>query len=112
MPARARDGWYGGAFTFYSGDVIETLPRESKTHSNGTCSPATPTGSGNHVFLDTQARVAYGNFDGNRTLIVGDQGREAERQARRPDGRAGRQHRRCSSITAAVRSCRISAWTA
>ena len=41
----ARDGWYGGALTFYSSDVIETLPRQSIRICNGTCSPAIPTGA-------------------------------------------------------------------
>ena len=33
----ARDGWYGGALTFYSSDVIETLPRQARPTCNGTC---------------------------------------------------------------------------
>ena len=65
----AQGGWYGGALSFYTGDVSETLPRAQPHHTNGTCSPAIPTGAASMSSSIPQARSAYGNLDGNRTLF-------------------------------------------
>jgi hypothetical protein len=66
-----RDGWYGGAFTFYSGDINESLPRTSQTQSEWYMLSAYSEWAGRHVFLDTQGSLAYGNFTGKRTLADG-----------------------------------------
>src|SRR6202008_2616038 len=29
----ARNGWYGGAFTYYTGDVVQDLPRDTRTNT-------------------------------------------------------------------------------
>ena len=59
-------GWYGGAFTFYSGDITQTLPRDTKTHSQWYMLTGYTEWKGRHLFLDTQASAAYGNLDGTR----------------------------------------------
>ena len=74
----ARGGWYGGALTFYSGDVIETLPRQSKTNLSWYMLTGYTDWHGRHVFLDTKLDIGYGGFNGKRTLIIGNQGRQAE----------------------------------
>jgi hypothetical protein len=74
----ARSGWYGGALTFYSSDVIETLPRQSKTNLQWYMLTGYTDWHGNHVFFDTKLDVGYGNLDGQRSLIIGNVGRVAE----------------------------------
>ncbi len=74
----ARSGWYGGALTFYSSDVIETLPRQSKTNLQWYVLTGYTDWHGSHVFFDTKLDVGYGNLDGQRSLIIGSVGRVAE----------------------------------
>ncbi len=74
----ARDGWYGGALSVYSGDVSETLPRASLTHEFWYMLTGYTDWRGRHVFLDTTGTVGYGSLDGNRDLIVGNQARDAQ----------------------------------
>ena len=73
----ARGGWYGGALSFYSGDVSETLPRASQTHEQWYMLTGYSDWRGKHVFFDTTGSVGYGSFNGNRDLVVGDQNRDA-----------------------------------
>ncbi len=73
-----RGGWYGGAFTFYSGDIAESLPRASKTQSEWYMLTAYSEWSGRHVFFDTQGSLAYGNFIGSRSLSVSSFTRKAD----------------------------------
>jgi hypothetical protein len=73
----ARGGWYGGALSFYSGDVSETLPRDSITHEQWYMLTGYSDWRGKHVFIDTTGSLAYGSFKGNRLLLVGDQNRDA-----------------------------------
>lgn len=73
----AQGGWYGGALSVYSGDVSETLPRSSLTHEFWYMLTGYTDWRGKHVFLDTTGTVGYGTLDGNRTLIIGDQARDA-----------------------------------
>ena len=72
-----RGGWYGGALTFYSSDVIETLPRQSRTNIDWYMLSGYTDWRGGHVFLDTKLDIGYGNVDGQRILIVGNQARAA-----------------------------------
>ena len=65
-----RGGWYGGAFSFYSGDVSETLPRASKTNTSWYMLTGYSDWRGKHVFLDTQLSLAYGNLTGHRDLVL------------------------------------------
>src|ERR1700678_490042 len=71
-------GWYGGALSVYSGDVSETLPRDSDTHEFWYMLTRYTDWRGKHVFLDTTGTVGYGSLDGNRDLIVGNQDRDAQ----------------------------------
>jgi uncharacterized protein with beta-barrel porin domain len=65
-----RGGWYGGALSFYSGDVHETLPRASKTNTQWYMLTGYSDWRGRHLFLDTQVSVAYGSLKGHRDLII------------------------------------------
>jgi len=77
-----RNGWYGGAFTFYSGDVSQQLPRATRTNTQWYMLTGYTDWRGKHVFLDTQVSAAYGNFEGIRNLNVGGVFRSAT--SRRP----------------------------
>ncbi|MDB5734270.1 MAG: hypothetical protein JWN16_907 [Alphaproteobacteria bacterium] len=72
-----RNGWYGGAFTFYSGDVSQLLPRATKTQTEWYMLTGYTEWKGKHFFLDTTASAAYGNFSETRSLIVGNVARFA-----------------------------------
>jgi hypothetical protein len=77
-----RNGWYGGAFTFYSGDVTQQLPRATRTNTQWYMLSGYTDWRGKNVFLDTQISAAYGDFQANRTLTVGGVQRTAT--SRRP----------------------------
>jgi hypothetical protein len=66
-----RNGWYGGAFTFYSGDVVQTLPRATRTNTQWYMLTGYTDWKGKHLFFDTQLSAAYGAFDETRLLSVG-----------------------------------------
>jgi hypothetical protein len=78
----SRNGWYGGAFTFYSGDVTQELPRSTRTNTQWYMLTGYSQWTGKHAFLDTQLSAAYGDFDQTRTLSVGNVFRTAT--SRRP----------------------------
>jgi hypothetical protein len=73
-----RGGWYGGAFTFYSGDVTQSLPRNTQTHTQWYMLTGYSQWKGRRLFVDTQMSFAYGDFVGKRDLVVGSSGREAQ----------------------------------
>jgi hypothetical protein len=73
-----RGGWYGGALTFYTGDVSEILPHSSKTNMQWYMLSGYSAWRGKHLFLDSQFNLAYGDFVGHRTMSVADQIRDAE----------------------------------
>ena len=73
-----RNGWYGGALTFYSGDVSETTPRSSIIHEEWYVLTGYSDWRGKHVFFDSKVDIGYGNLDGHRTMTVGDQIRDAQ----------------------------------
>jgi uncharacterized protein with beta-barrel porin domain len=77
-----RNGWYGGAFTFYSGDVTQQLPRATRTNTQWYMLSGYTDWRGKHVFLDTQISAAYGDFQASRTLTVG--GIQRTATSRRP----------------------------
>ena len=74
----ARNGWYGGALTYYSGDVSETLPRASLTHEQWYMLTGYTDWHGKHVFLDSSLNLGYASLDGNRFMEIGDQVRDAQ----------------------------------
>ncbi|HUE63609.1 MAG TPA: autotransporter outer membrane beta-barrel domain-containing protein [Rhizomicrobium sp.] len=77
-----RNGWYGGAFTFYTGDVIQDLPRDTRTNTQWYMLTGYTDWHGKHAFLDTTLSAAYGDFEENRFMDVGGIVREAT--SRRP----------------------------
>jgi hypothetical protein len=77
-----RNGWYGGAFTFYTGDVSQELPRDTRTNTQWYMLTGYTDWHGKHAFLDTQVSAAYGDFDEKRFMDVGGVAREAT--SRRP----------------------------
>ena len=77
-----RNGWYGGAFTFYTGDVTQQLPRATRTNTQWYMLTGYTDWRGKHVFLDTQLSAAYGDFAETRSLSVGGISRVAT--SRRP----------------------------
>jgi Autotransporter beta-domain len=75
-----RNGWYGGAFTFYTGDVSQDLPRDTRTNTDWYMLTGYTDWHGKHAFLDTQLSAAYGNFSETRFMDVGGLTREATSQ--------------------------------
>ena len=66
-----RNGWYGGAFTFYSGDVVQDQPRATRTNTQWYMLSGYTDWRGKRAFLDTQISAAYGDFSETRSLSVG-----------------------------------------
>lgn len=62
-------GWYGGAFTFYAGDVGE-LKRVSKTHEQWMILSGYSVWRGKGMFFNSKLDVGYGNFDGSRSITL------------------------------------------
>ncbi|HEX4027465.1 MAG TPA: autotransporter outer membrane beta-barrel domain-containing protein [Rhizomicrobium sp.] len=75
-----RNGWYGGAFTFYTGDVTQDQPRDTRTNTQWYMLTGYTDWHGKHAFLDTQLSAAYGDFDETRFMDVGGLVREATSQ--------------------------------
>ena len=73
----ARDGWFGGAISYYSGDVSQTLPHKSITHEQWYMLTGYSDWRGRHIFIDTTGSLAYGSFDGSRSMVAGDVSRTA-----------------------------------
>jgi hypothetical protein len=61
-------GWYGGAFTFYSGDIVEALPRSSHTNTLWYMLSGYTDWRGRGLFLDTKFDVGYVNLKSKRYL--------------------------------------------
>lgn len=65
-----RNGWYGGAFTFYTGDVVQQLPRDTRTNTQWYMLTGYSHWQGRKVFFDSQFSAAYGQFNQTRGLDV------------------------------------------
>lgn len=63
-------GWYGAAFTFYTGDVAELSDRTSKTQTLWYLLTGYTTWRGKGLFVDSQVNVGYGDFKGKRVLTL------------------------------------------
>jgi hypothetical protein len=63
-------GRYGGALTFYSGDITEKEPLTSKTNTLWAVLTGYTDWRGKGFFLDTQVSAGAGNLDGNRHMDV------------------------------------------
>jgi hypothetical protein len=61
-------GWYGGAFTFYSGDIVEALPRNSHTNTLWYMLSGYTDWRGRGLFLDTKFDVGYVNLKSKRYI--------------------------------------------
>jgi hypothetical protein len=72
-----RNGWYGGAFTFYTGDVVQDEPRDTRTNTQWYMLTGYTDWHGKHAFLDTNLTAAYGDFDESRFMDVGGVVRDA-----------------------------------
>ena len=62
----AAGGWYGAAFTFYTGDIAEGGDRVSKTSSLWYMLTAYSDWRGKGLFFDSQLTLGYGNLKGKR----------------------------------------------
>jgi hypothetical protein len=62
-------GWYGGAFTFYAGDVNE-LSRNAHQNQQWYILSLYSDWRGKGLFLDTKVDAGYGHIDGKRTLAL------------------------------------------
>jgi len=63
-----RTGWYGGAFSFYSGDVVEPSPRDSHTNTLWYMLTGYTDWRGRGLFLDTKVDVGYMDVKEKRFL--------------------------------------------
>ncbi len=72
-----RNGWYGGAFTFYTGDIVQDQPRDTRTNTQWYMLSGYTDWHGKHAFFDTQLSAAYGDFDESRFMDVGGVVRDA-----------------------------------
>lgn len=67
----ASEGHYGGALTFFSGDITEQLPAQVKTSSEWLLGTGYSDWRGKGgFFFDSQATVGYGSLTGKRHLTV------------------------------------------
>lgn len=64
------DGWYGGAFTFYAGDVAELGDRQSTTQTLWYLLTGYSTWRGKGLFFDSQVNIGYGDFKGKRIITL------------------------------------------
>ncbi|MBV9571031.1 MAG: autotransporter domain-containing protein [Alphaproteobacteria bacterium] len=72
------NGRYGGALTFYSGDINEKQPQNSSTNTQWAMLTGYSDWRGRGLFLDAQASAGVGKLDGRRTINVGGISRTAE----------------------------------
>jgi hypothetical protein len=63
-----RGGWYGGAFSFYSGDIVEPLPRDSHTNTLWYMLTGYTDWRGKGLFLDTKVDIGYMDLKGKRYI--------------------------------------------
>jgi hypothetical protein len=63
-----KTGWYGGAFSFYSGDIVEPYPRDSHSNTQWYMLTGYTDWRGKGLFLDTKADVGYMNITSKRFL--------------------------------------------
>ncbi|HWA89001.1 MAG TPA: autotransporter domain-containing protein [Rhizomicrobium sp.] len=63
-----KTGWYGGALTFYSGDIVEPLPRDSHTNTLWYMLTAYTDWRGKGLFLDTKADIGYMDLKSKRFI--------------------------------------------
>ena len=64
----AKTGWYGGAFSFYSGDIVEPWPRDSHSDTLWYMLTGYTDWRGKGLFLDTKADLAYMDIKSKRFI--------------------------------------------
>jgi hypothetical protein len=64
----ANTGWYGAAFTFYTGDIAEGGDRTAKTSTLWYLLTAYSDWRGKGLFIDSQLNLGYGNLKGKRVI--------------------------------------------
>lgn len=62
-------GWYGGAITFYQGDINE-LARNAHANEQWYLLSLYSVWRGKGFFLDTKLDAGYGNIDGKRNIVL------------------------------------------
>lgn len=72
------DGWYGGAFTFYTGGITQQAPQNTHTDTEWYMLTAYTDWRGKGLFLDTNINVGYGDLSGHRFINIGGISREAD----------------------------------
>jgi uncharacterized protein YhjY with autotransporter beta-barrel domain len=70
-------GWYGGALTFYTGDVNE-LSRNAHANEQWYILSLYSSWRGKGLFLDTKLDAGYGRIDSKRFITLGSYTREAD----------------------------------
>ncbi len=65
------NGWYGGALTFYSGNVDQRLPSSSRNNTQWYMLSGYTTWRGKGLFLDTQISAGYGDLSSHRFINLG-----------------------------------------
>ncbi|HVP84952.1 MAG TPA: autotransporter domain-containing protein [Rhizomicrobium sp.] len=73
----AQSGWYGGAFTFYTGNVDQRAPSSSRDNTQWYMLSGYSTWRGKGLFLDTQLTAGYGDLSEHRFISVGGITRQA-----------------------------------
>ena len=63
-----KTGWYGGAFSFYSGDIVEPLPRDSHTNTLWYMLTGYTDWRGKGLFFDTKADLGYMDLKSKRFI--------------------------------------------
>ena len=74
----AQSGWYGGAFTFYTGNVDQRPPQLSRDNTQWYMLSGYSTWRGKGLFLDTQLTAGYGDLSAHRFVSVGGITRQAD----------------------------------
>ncbi|MGQ0742504.1 MAG: autotransporter domain-containing protein [Alphaproteobacteria bacterium] len=72
-----RDGRFGGALSFFAGNVTENRPRDSKTNVKWLMASLYSNWRGRVLFFNTHATGGHGTFKGSRDIEVGDLKRTA-----------------------------------
>ncbi len=70
MAARRASGRYGGALTFFSGDILEKIPAQVKTSTEWYMFSGYTDWRGKGLFFDSQVTVGYGSLTGRRAIFV------------------------------------------
>lgn len=85
----AQNGWFGGAFTFYTGNVDQRAPASSRNNTQWYMLSGYSVWRGKGLFLDTQISAGYGDFSAHRFINIGGISRQANSKRSAILGAAG-----------------------